>query len=75
MIKLEWGDEEGAVWEKYSTKSDAIDALNSHHEECDLPRFDDISPELQNHFFQVSATWGFKIPPPKKIMMNLFRQT
>lgn len=62
VIKLEWGDEEGAVWEKYSTKSDAIDALNSHHEECDLPRFDDISPELQNHLvfeapgdFQITA--------------------
>ena len=36
-IKLEWGDEEGAVWEKYSTKSEAVAALNIHHEECGLP--------------------------------------
>ena len=62
-IKLEWGDEEGAVWDKYSTKSEAVAALNIHHEECGLPNYDEISPELQNHLV-------FKAPGDFKILIK-----
>ena len=62
-IMLEWGDEEGAVWNKYSTKSEAVAALNSHHEECGLPNYDEMSPELQNHLV-------FKAPGDFKILIK-----
>ena len=62
-IKLEWGDNQGAVWDKYSTKSEAVAALNSHHEEWGLPNYDEMSPELQNHLV-------FKAPGDFKILIK-----
>ena len=71
IIKLELFEDEGAAWEKFDNKQEAIDALNSHHLQNQLPIYDELDEDLQNSLiFEAPGEFQVLGDKNKNIMSN-----
>ena len=62
VIKLKYLDDNGASWEKFESKQDAIDCLNAHHEEINnLPKEVRPNPPFPNYHQLEEKVQGFLI--------------